>query len=330
MKLVITIDTEEDNWGIYSPSGATLKNIERIPDLQSLFDEFGASPTYLITYPVATDPKAQFILDDIHRKGRCEIGAHCHPWNTPPFSETCSEKNSWLCNLPSSLQLEKIQVLTEEIAESFGVRPYSFRAGRWGFSETLGEHLAILGYKVDTSITPCLDWTSDHGPNFTEYSSVPFRLGPRKPVGEASLVSLVEIPASISYLQANAQLCQKVLSFAKRPFPQFFRLPGVLAKLGLVNRIWLTPEFCDSTSMIRLAEAMRSHGVPIMNLSFHSTTLIAGLTPFVSTSSDEKTFLMRIREFLRYAKESGCEFHTLSTAAHAIAVEDGIEHPDTF
>lgn len=324
MKLVITIDTEEDNWGIYSPSGATVKNIERIPDLQVLFDEVGATPTYLVTYPVATDPRAQCILDEIHRKGRCEIGAHCHPWNTPPFAESCSAKNSWLCNLPSSLQLEKVQVLTEVITEMFGVRPYSFRAGRWGFSETLGDHLAILGYKVDTSITPHLDWTKDHGPNFTDFSAVPFRLGTGNHVGDVFPVDVIEVPASIGYLQSNTNLCHKVLDFAKQPFAESLRFPGILAKLGIVNRIWLTPELCDCTSMIRLAEVMVRRGLPIMNLSFHSTTLVAGLTPFVSTSAEERKFLRRIKDFLRYAKDSGYVFHTLSTAAHALAMEDGI------
>ncbi|MDF0665633.1 MAG: hypothetical protein P0119_06100 [Nitrospira sp.] len=318
MKLVITIDTEEDNWGIYSQFGATLKNIERIPELQALFDEFGAIPTYLITYPVATDPKAQSILNDIRRKGRCEIGAHCHPWNTPPFTEICSVKNSWLCNLPSVLQLNKVRALTKMIAETFGVRPYSFRAGRWGFSVTVGEHLAALGYKVDTSITPYLDWTRDHGPNFTQYSPLPFQLGVRNRIGEDFPVNVIEIPASIGYLQANANLSHKIYDFAKRPFPEFLRLPGILAKLGLVNKIWLTPELCNSVSMIRLAEVMMRRGLPIMNLSFHSTTLVAGLTPFVSTSADERKFLTGIKDFLRYAKDSGCEFHTLSTAADAL------------
>lgn len=40
MKLVVTIDTEEDTWGKYLPDGYTLENIRRIPALQDLFDEF--------------------------------------------------------------------------------------------------------------------------------------------------------------------------------------------------------------------------------------------------------------------------------------------------
>jgi len=61
MKLVVTIDTEEDNWGDYSPNGYTLENITYIPELQDLFDEYRVLPTYLVTYSVATDPQSSTI-----------------------------------------------------------------------------------------------------------------------------------------------------------------------------------------------------------------------------------------------------------------------------
>ena len=67
MKLIITIDTEEDNWGDYSRKDFTLKNIERIPALQQLFDDFNVRPTYLINYPVAADKMAISIFKKIFK-----------------------------------------------------------------------------------------------------------------------------------------------------------------------------------------------------------------------------------------------------------------------
>ncbi|HTG02435.1 MAG TPA: hypothetical protein VK654_17770, partial [Nitrospirota bacterium] len=74
MKLVITIDTEEDNWGSYDSQEYTLENIKNIPVLQELFDRFGVKPTYLITYPVAMHGGSLAILKEIKDSNRCEIG----------------------------------------------------------------------------------------------------------------------------------------------------------------------------------------------------------------------------------------------------------------
>ncbi|MGH7411514.1 MAG: polysaccharide deacetylase family protein, partial [Candidatus Methylomirabilis sp.] len=134
MKLVVTIDTEEDNWGNFAASRSSLGNIERIPALQELFDHFAVTPTYLITYPVATDERAVSVLRAILQRGRCEIGAHCHPWNTPPLEEQASGPNSMLCNLPGDLQYAKMKSLHETIRRHFGVAPLSFRSGRFGYN----------------------------------------------------------------------------------------------------------------------------------------------------------------------------------------------------
>jgi hypothetical protein len=52
VKLFITIDIEEDNWGDFRPTGHTVENVARIPMLQEIFERYGAIPTYLLNYPV--------------------------------------------------------------------------------------------------------------------------------------------------------------------------------------------------------------------------------------------------------------------------------------
>ena len=61
-KVFITIDTEEDNWGDYNDTVGTVDNIMVLPKLQSLFDKYGAMPTYLINYPVASQQGSINIL----------------------------------------------------------------------------------------------------------------------------------------------------------------------------------------------------------------------------------------------------------------------------
>src|SRR5476651_685621 len=130
VRFFITIDTEEDDWGAYRSSGFSVENIGQIPRLQDLFNRYGAIPTYLVTYPVVTDDAARGMFLNFLAMNRCEIGAHCHPWNTPPFEEEINVRHSMLCNLPYATVQKKIAALQSEIAQSLDVVPKSFRAGR--------------------------------------------------------------------------------------------------------------------------------------------------------------------------------------------------------
>lgn len=62
MKLVVTVDVEEDQWGVTLLHHATAVNVCRLPILQKLLHEFGSVPTYWLTYPVVSDPRAVAIL----------------------------------------------------------------------------------------------------------------------------------------------------------------------------------------------------------------------------------------------------------------------------
>ncbi|HEX8948354.1 MAG TPA: polysaccharide deacetylase family protein [Dissulfurispiraceae bacterium] len=305
MKLIITIDTEEDNWGNYRPMGYTLENIRKIPALQDIFDVFGVKPTYLVTYSVAKDRKAVSVLKAILDEGRCEIGAHCHPWHTPPFEELPNERTSMLCNLPGDLQFRKLRNLHNTIISGFNVTPVSFRAGRWGYNRDVAANIHRLGYKVDSSVTPYTDWTNSHGPDFTKFSPKPFRFSPVDILRETAGGGLVEVPATIGFLQQNFSLCSTVLA-AAQSFPmKYLKAAGILCRLSLVNKAWLSPEVSDSATMIKLARRMMQNRYRILNLVFHSPTLMAGVTPFVRTSKDERRFLEHIRDFLSFARGNG-------------------------
>lgn len=312
MKLVVTIDTEEDNWGCYSLKDYSVENIVRIPSLQQLFDDFNTKPTYLITYPVAADEKAVSILRKIAEKELCEIGSHCHPWNTPPFEEERNNKNSMLCNLPEDLQYRKIQFLHETIKQKFGIEPISFRAGRWGYSREVARNLYKTGYKIDTSITPYTDWRDDHGPDFSDLSPQPYRFSSEDAFQESSNGHLVEIPATIGYFQRNFAMCNRILKALMQRPANHLVLHKVLYKLNLLNRVWLSPEVADGKTMIRLARRMLRNKSKLINLFFHSPSLKSGLTPFVRTREDENKLFERIKEFLFFAQDAGIESIKLS------------------
>jgi len=175
MKLIVTVDSEEDNWGNVRASHYDVENIEALSDFQTLCDDFRVTPTYLVTYPVVTDETAAATLRTLLGDGNCEVGAQCHPWNTPPFEELESKRNTMLCNLSDDLQHKKMAVLHAAIEQHLKISPVSFRCGRWGYNQNVAMNLAKLGYKVDSSITPFTDWTAVGGPDFSAVGPRAFR-----------------------------------------------------------------------------------------------------------------------------------------------------------
>jgi len=315
LKLIVTIDTEEDDWSEYSRTPRSLSNIDRIPDLQRLFDDLRVKPTYLVSYPIAVNERAGSILREILWKGRCEIGAHCHPWNTPPFEEEISRHNSMLCNLPAETQFRKLYVLHGAIRETFGVESVGFRAGRWGFSEEVARNISRLGYKVDSSVTPYTDWSACGGPDFSDRSPECKILTGGGSATDGDGTGLVEVPATIGFLQENFRICGKIYHAARKDPMRSLKVPGLLHRLRIVNKVWLSPEMNEAEEMIRLTQRIRRNGYPLVNMTFHSTTLSAGKTPFVKTEEEERHFLRKIRTYLENAIDSGAEPIGLSEAA---------------
>ena len=327
MKLIVTIDTEEDNWGEYSATGHSLGNIEGLPALQSLFDEFGVKPTYLVTYPVATNEKTIEIVKRLAGPGNCEIGAHCHPWNTPPFGGDDNRYNSMLSNLSPGMQYQKIKTLRDAIAVNIGIRPRSFRAGRWGYNENVGKNLCKLGFKVDTSITPLCDWSDEHGPNFMDSSQLPFTMTFHSNNGsDAGCKSrLIEIPASIGFLQHNQAWCKFAMQAVKAGFLKRTRIAGALNRLKLINLVWLSPEVSTGKEMIELAMTFKRIGYTFINMTFHSTSLLPGISPFVKDRNALDNFYNNIKVFIEFARSRGVESVVLSEAAGSLEKGDSAE-----
>ncbi len=314
VKVFITIDTEEDNWGSFSTNNNSVDNIDKLLVLQSLFDKYNAIPTYLINYPVATTPSSIKILSEFLERGVCEIGTHCHPWNTPPFSEELNEKNSMMSNLPYDLLIAKMCNLHDAIKINFKTCPVSFRAGRWGFSNDVARCLSELEYKIDTSISPFVDWASYHGPNFRGSDTHPYFFDVKNITQVLTDGEILEVPPSIGFFQPNHMLCDALFNTLKKPLFSKFRLIGLLDKLNMLNFRWLSPELSNGDEMVKLAKQFVKLDHKFLNMSFHSTSLLPGKSPFVQNEKDLTEFLYKIEVFLKYAVDNNFEFAPISAA----------------
>jgi len=320
-KVFITIDTEEDLWGEYKSTHNPVDNIACLPTLQALLDRFNAVPTYLINWPVVKDKSASYILQEILERGRCEIGTHCHPWNTPPIEEKINNHNSMICNLPYKLIEEKLETLHETIIDRFKVKPISFRAGRWGFDSKVAKVIHKLGYLVDTSVTPFFDWGEDGGADFSDASTFAYWFDPDNVLRMQADGSLLEVPPTIGFLQKNFKLWGSVRKWIlNRPLSRYHFL-GILDRLRIINRRWLSPELSSGPDMILLSKKFVQMGHRFLNMSFHSTSLIPGKTPFVRNQQQLEKFLCDIEMFLQFAVDQGMTFLPLSGALEEVKKE---------
>jgi peptidoglycan/xylan/chitin deacetylase (PgdA/CDA1 family) len=295
VSVLVTIDTEEDNW-YPAKDGVSVENIRGVPGLQALFDRHGIRPTYLTTYQVIVRPWAAEMLADIHRSNRGELGAHLHAWNTPPCPEAVTPETISLRTLPAEKQQAKLATLTETIRSATGIRPTSFRAGRWSIAPTTVRVLAEAGYLTDSSVLPYVSWRSvPDGPRFFRAPVGPYRINGdgdvETPVAGGAIV---EVPPTVGFTRWPWPLWSRWDRLARAVGLHPLHLPGVLARLGVLDRISLSLEETPLDRLLRLTDVALANGHAILNLFMHSVSLLPGWSPFVPTAAARDALLERI------------------------------------
>jgi hypothetical protein len=294
--LVVTIDTEEE--GLWCeelrPVGNSCRNVLRLPRLHALFARLGVRPTYLVDHPVATDADARSVLRELAAGGASEIGAHLHPWCSPPFLPGGARlHNSYPHRLPRELQQRKLMRLHRVLCEAFGAQPLSYRAGRWGFGASTVPVLQSLGFTVDTSVKPLWWDPARGGPSFQRAPCAPYRLAfddACRPGGSAVL----EVPTGAAVLGRHGPAWERWLS-------RLPSLPGLrrwLRRLGLRT---LEPEDEAAADLCRVVDELVRRGAPVLNVAFHSSTLLPGATPFARSEREVTAFLARLQAVLEHA-----------------------------
>jgi hypothetical protein len=275
----VTIDTEEDfDWATpFARTGYRLASVPALAECQGYFERAGVKPIYLVDWPIVADDRAVEILGAARNAGRCEIGAQLHPWVTPPYEEDVNERNSYTGNLPAELQRAKMIALRDAIRDRFGVQPTAYRAGRYGLGPDTAAMLAELGFRCDTSVRSGFDYRAGHGPDYREAPLHPWWVK----VGQGAVLEMPVTTVFGGLLgRAGRWLYHRTASNSH----------AALARLGLAERIALTPEGIPAERACIAIDIAIDLCLPVLNFSFHSPSLQPGNTPYVRSQADLDLF----------------------------------------
>lgn len=292
--LTVVIHTEEEfDWSrAHDRSVTGVEHMQHIDRAQSLFDEFDVVPNYVIDYPIASQEVAVAPLKKFADSGRALIGAHLHPWVSPPYDEEVNARNSYPGNLPAQLEAEKLRLLTAKIVESFGTQPTTYLAGRYGFGPNTGDILENLGYEVDISPAVPINFSADGGPDYSEYTSHPFWFGKGR--------KLLGLPGTGGYVGSLRKGGTPLYNRVTRPLLRRAKISGAIARLRMMERIRLSPEDYSEPEMRRLTSTLIKEGIRIFVFSFHSPSIQPGGTPYVQNHAELRIFLDKCRHYFDY------------------------------
>lgn len=292
--VLVGVDTEaDDQWSAEGRRQLAVRNAERLPALQSLFESFGVRPTYLVTHEMAAREESASVLRELLAGGRCEVGAHLHPWSSPPFRPQDLQGHSYPHQLPTDLLRRQLGELTERIQTSLGRRPTSYRAGRHGFDERSLVILEELGYTVDTSVDPLFNERHKGGASFAGAPLRPYHPDYRD-VRRPGASRILEIPVSAATDPPLPKALERLYA-ALRPIP--YR--GALKRLGL-RAVWLRPSYTALPDMLAFASRLAAARVPCFNILLHSSEVLPGASPYNPDGASVERFLDHLKRLLEH------------------------------
>lgn len=313
-KLAVTVDVEEEGLfvGRFPRQAAGVANVPFLRRVAFISQEFGFPLTLLITYQVARDAAARRVLADFRDRLAAEIGAHLHPWNTPPFLPQPESLRSE--DLPRSLLADKLNTLLSALTQGFGRPPTSFRMGRFDWGPKVLSLLPRFGLRVDSSMVPLTQVIG--GPDHFLVPRDPFWVGA---TGDRASLFL-EAPLTLApYLPATPPAVYRLSA----------RAPG---RLGHLLRAWfpfvmsagIQPVWFPLPWMRLGTRLHQRQGGRVLTLLFHSSELMPGGTPHHAT---ERAVARLVRKLCAYLTWLVREYEVEGVTLGELAAANPAPHP---
>ena len=291
--LIAVIDTESEflwSAGVGADEGS-VHSIEQLKRAQSIFERYGLKPCYVVDFPVVSNPESAATIRGFVERG-AEVGVHLQPWTTPPLVEPKEGWHAFPGNLSANLERQKLAHLLGAVRHAFGVAPRTYKAGRYGISRASLRTIEELGFDVDLSVAPTFDYGGEGGPDFSLFGAAPYWFGHSR--------KLLELPTTSGFVGLLGAFGTPLWRLSESGWVGKTRLRGLLDKLGLLSRMRLSPEAYKAEEMIRLTRVLLSRGCRYFTLSFHSSSLQPGFTPYSKTRADTDRILDELEKYLAF------------------------------
>lgn len=273
--LIVTVDTEGDDlWS--RPRAITTRNAACLPRFHELCRRHALRPVYLATFEMAVCPEFQAFGREVLGAGDGEIGMHLHAWNSPP-DHPIGGRDWWeqpfATQFPEAVIRAKTAALTRCLEDAFQAPVRSHRGGRWAFDSRSAHVLADLGYRVDASVTPGIDWRRGPGgaidpnaPDFTAFPRDPYVVD-LDAVDRSGTSPLLEVPMTTYRIPLDR--------------------PGTDAGAAAAHVVrWLRPNGRNLTSLRWIVARALEDRRPCLVLMLHSSELMPGGSPGVRRVED--------------------------------------------
>jgi hypothetical protein len=294
--LVVTIDTEPDcssTWAYSDPLTFSGMKIGIGQRLHPLFMNYGVRPTYLINSVVLEHRPSVELLRSL--PGEYELGTHLHCEFIEPqkqyydYAGKKGEANQ--CFLPPEIEFQKLENITNLFKNCFGKPPVSYRAGRFSAGANTIASLRELGYLVDTSVTPFVNWNDKTREQPIDFSNAP---------GQPYFVK----EGTISGIDVDSDFLEIPLSIIELELGE-----------GKTKAVWLRPYYSSLEDMTLVVNELERKNcdleVVTFNLMFHNVEVIAGKNRYTQTEEECMNYLRQLEGFFTFCKHRDIEFVTL-------------------
>lgn len=299
MKCIVTIDVEEEGLfsGKYPQRPDGVKNVRELRRLEFLPRELGFPLTLLVTYPVIQDPRCREVLQHWRRNLDIEIGAHLHPWSTPPYDPIPGRKEPVPSDgIPYPLLQNKLESLLGALDKHLGIHPTAFRMGRFDLGRRILGLIPRYGITVDSSIVPLRSVAG--GPDHFLFPADPFRLRG----GKGDSQAVVEAPLTL--LPVRTSWAEGIYRLAA-PMPSWKR-DAVMTTFRYLAVVGTQPAWFPLFSMMWATGLHRKRGGRYLTVFLHSSELCPGATPAFRHQKAVERLVGRIRSYFQWLRRTGC------------------------
>lgn len=298
---IITIDTEGDNlWAVSDiKTPVRTENAKYLYRFQMLCEKYDFVPTYLTNYEMANAAAMKELGREGLKRGTLEIGSHEHAWNSPPYfplvRSPFKRGKPYLDEYPQFVIRRKLEYLTNTLEDTFQCPITSHRGGRWCLNTGIVRELDRLGYIVDCTCTPGMNWRNNPGwsigsagTDWSKYKNRPFVFGYAES-GIKKKSNLLEVPVTVAQKTKNS-------------IPKWFR-----------------PTRSNLSELLGIADYIYKIGVPYIEFMLHSSELMPGGSPTFKGKAEIEKLYKDLDILFQAIKQYG--FHGIGISDYAKRVK---------